>query len=218
MTVCTTLAGKCGMFYHDTSMKPETEKRILELVSNSGGYARTEALLKAGVHPAHLASLVNSGSLVRLKRGLYALANGGDRSELADVQRALPGCVFCLGTALSIHGIGTWEPPEVQLAVLRDRRITLPEFPPIRLFSFSAARFELGVEEHKTGAGTILVYDREKTICDILRFRNAIGIDIAMEALREYLKGKSRNVQKLFDYARRLRMEGTLRGYAEALL
>ncbi len=161
---------------------------------------------------------MSSGTLVRLKRGLYTLTVGGNRSELADVQRAIPGCVFCLGTALSIHGIGTWEPTDVQLAVRRDRRVILPEFPPIRLFSFSGVRFELGVEEHETDTGTILVYDREKTICDILRFRNAIGLDIAMEALREYFKAKPRNVQKLFEYAKQLRMEGTIRAYAEALL
>jgi len=199
-------------------MKPETRKRILELVSSQGGYAATRTLLAAGIHPAQLADLVSSGSLVHLKRGLYTLADGGSRSELADVQRAVPGCVFCLGTALSIHGIGTWEPTDVQLAVRRDRRIVLPAFPPIRLFSFSGVRFELGIEEHETEAGTVFVYDREKTICDILRFRNAIGIDIAMEALREYLKDKPRNVQKLFEYARKLRMEGTVRGYTEALL
>lgn len=146
------------------------------------------------------------------------LAEGERRSELADVQRAVPGCIFCLGTAFSIHETGTWEPPEVQLAVLRDRRIKLPDFPPIRLFSFSGERFELGVQEHKTASGTILVYDREKTICDILRFRNAIGIDIAMEALREYLRGRTKNVPRLFEYAKLLHMEGTIRSYAEALL
>ncbi|HRW25553.1 MAG TPA: type IV toxin-antitoxin system AbiEi family antitoxin domain-containing protein [Spirochaetia bacterium] len=199
-------------------MKPETRERILDIVSSHGGYASSSILFSAGFHPAQLADLVNSGSLTRIKRGLYALAGGVIRSELADVQRAMPGCVFCLGTALSIHGIGTWEPIDVQLAVRRDRRIALPDFPPIRLYSFSGVRFELGVEEHETEAGTILVYDREKTICDILRFRKAIGLDIAMEALREYLKSTPRNVQKLFEYAKRLRMEGTIRGYAEALL
>ena len=199
-------------------MKPETEKRILELISKHGGYASTRILLEAGSHSAQLAALVNAGSLVRLKRGLYTLAQGGNKSELVDVQRSVPGCVFCLGTALSIHGIGTWEPIDVQLAVRRDRRIKLPDFPPIKLFSFSGLRFELGVMEYKTESGTILVYDREKTICDILRFRNTIGLDLAMEALREYLKGRSRNIQKLFEYAKALRMEGTLRGYAEALL
>jgi len=155
--------------------------------------------------------------LIRLKRGLYALADGTERSELVDIQRAVPGGIFCLGTALSLHGIGTWEPPEVQLAIRRDYRITLPDFPQIRLFSFSGVRLELGIIEHATETGTVRVYDQEKTICDIIRFRNTLGLDIAMEALKEYLKGRSRNIPGLLEYAKLLRMEGTMRGYLEVL-
>lgn len=116
-----------------------------------------------------------------------------------------------------MHEIGTWEPPEVQLAIRRDCRIALPDFSPIRLFSFSGARFELGVVEKTTEAGIVRVYDREKTICDVVRFRNALGLDIAMEALREYLKGPSRDIPRLLEYAKLLRMEGSIRGYLEAL-
>ena len=199
-------------------MNADTEKRILALVSSRGGYARTSALLKAGVHPAHIAALVKLGSLERLKQGLYALGGGKKRSELADVQRAMPESIFCLGTALAIHGIGTWEPPEIQLAVQRDRRIKPPAFPPIRVFSFSGERFSLGIEDRKTPGGMIRLYDREKTICDILRFRRVIGLDVAMEALREYLKSGKKNIPTLLDYARLLRVEGTVRTYAEALL
>ncbi|MEI6876946.1 MAG: hypothetical protein WCL50_17665, partial [Spirochaetota bacterium] len=128
-------------------MKPETERSILALLQKQGGYARASALWEAGAHPP----------------------------QLADVQRAVPGAVFCLGTALSIHGIGTWEPPEIQLALRRDRRIKLPDFPPCRVFYFSGARLELGVEERSGSSGPVIVYDREKTICDVLRFRSAIG-------------------------------------------
>jgi len=200
-------------------MKPETKRRILDVISSHGGYSHTKELLKAGVHPAHIAALVVSGSLVRLKRGLYALEDGNRRrSELADVQRAVPGSVFCIGTALSLHGIGTWEPPDVHLAVQRDRRIKTPYFPPVHIFFFSGERFELGREKRSTPSGTILVYDREKTICDVLRFRNVLGLDVAMEALREYLKTRKKDVPKLLDYAKRLRMEGTVRNYMEALL
>jgi predicted transcriptional regulator of viral defense system len=154
---------------------------------------------------------------MNFKRGLYALAKGSKRSEIVDIQKAVPGGVFCLGTALSIHGLGTWEPPEVQLAIRRDSRITLPDFPPIKLYSFSGARFELGVIEKATEAGVIKVHDREKTICDAVRFRNSLGLDIAMEALREYLKGRGRDIPRLLEYARLLRMEGSIRGYLEAL-
>jgi len=198
-------------------MKLETEQQIRNLISSHGGYIRADSLRENGIHTAHIAALVSSGLLIRLKRGLYTLADGTERSELVDIQRTVPGGIFCLGTALSLHGIGTWEPPEVQLAIRRDYRITLPDFPQIRLFSFSGVRFELGIIEQATETGTVRVYDREKTICDIIRFRNALGLDIAMEALKEYLKGRSRNIPRLLEYATLLRMEGTMRGYLEAL-
>lgn len=198
-------------------MTQEIERRILSFIAERGGYSKAEALRAEGFHSSYLTRLVESGALIRLKRGLYALAKGDRRSELVDLQRAVPGAVFCLGTALSVHGIGTWEPPEVQLAIRRDSRIALPEFSPVKLFSFSGIRYELGIVEKATEAGAIRVYDREKTICDVVRFRNSLGIDIAMEALREYLKGRGRDIPRLLEYAKLLGMEGTMHGYLEAL-
>jgi predicted transcriptional regulator of viral defense system len=198
-------------------MTPETMQGILSFFSEQGGYAKAEMLRTKGIRSSQLAQLVESGALVRLKRGLYALAQGAERSELVDIQKAVPGGVFCLGTALSVHGISTWEPPEVQLAIRRDSRIALPESPPIKIFSFSGARFELGIVEQSTPTGIVQVYDREKTICDVVRFRNSLGLDIAMEALREYLKGHGRDIPRLLEYAKLLRMEGSIRGYLEAL-
>lgn len=116
-----------------------------------------------------------------------------------------------------MHALGTWEPSEIQLAIRRDSRIALPDFPPIKLFSFSGVRFELGIVEQATEAGIVRVYAREKTICDLIRFRNSIGMDIAMAALREYLKGRDRNIPRLLEYAKTLRMEGSMRGYLETL-
>jgi predicted transcriptional regulator of viral defense system len=198
-------------------MTPETMEEILSFFSEHDGYAKAKILRAKGIRSSQLAQLVESGDLMRLKRGLYALAQGVERSELVDIQKALPGGVFCLGTALSVHGIGTWEPPEVQLAIRRDSRIALPESPPIKIFSFSGARFELGIVEQSTPTGIVQVYDREKTICDVVRFRNSLGLDIAMEALREYLKGRGRDIPRLLEYAKLLRMEGSIRGYLEAL-
>lgn len=199
-------------------MRLKTEQKIASFMAEEGGYARASTLRNEGIHSSQLSTLVKIGVLVRLKRGLYALANGAERSELVDIQKAIPEGIFCLGTALSIHEIGTWEPPELQLAIHRDYRISIPGTPPIKLFSFSKDRFALGIMEKSFGAGTIRVYDREKTICDIIRFRNAVGMDIAMEALREYLKERTRNIPMLLEYAKLLRMEGSMRGYLEALV
>jgi hypothetical protein len=117
-----------------------------------------------------------------------------------------------------MHGIGTWEPPAIHLTVRRDSRITLPAYPPIKLYTFSGPRFEMGIVEKTTGAGIVQVYDREKTISDVVHFRNSIGFDIAMEALREYLKGHGKDITRLLDYTKLLRIEGTIRGYLEVLV
>ena len=110
----------------------KTEQRIRDFITSLGGYAKADALRAEGIHSNHLSALVESGTLIRLKRGLYALAEGVKRSALVDIQKAVPRGVFCLGTALSVHDLGTWEPAEIQLAVKRDYRIALPAYPPIR--------------------------------------------------------------------------------------
>ena len=199
-------------------MNQKKVEAIRSFVASQGGYVRAKTLREKGIHPSQISALMESGVLVRLKRGLYTIAQDIKRSELVDVQKAIPGGIFCLGTALSIHGIGTWEPPELHLAIRRDYRVAVPPYPPIRFFSFSRARFELGIEEKVFESGIIRVYDAEKTICDVIRFRNTVGMDVAMEALREYVKRRDRNVSRLLEYAKLLRMEGSIRTYLEPLL
>jgi predicted transcriptional regulator of viral defense system len=199
-------------------MNQKKVEAIRFFIASQGGYIRAKTLREKGIHPSQINSLVESGALIRLKRGLYTITQDIERSELVDVQKIIPGGIYCLGTALSIHGIGTWEPPELHLAIRRDYRVAVPSSPPIRFFSFSRARFELGIEEKDFESGIIRVYDAEKTICDVIRFRNTLGMDVAMEALREYVKRQDRNIPRLLEYAKLLRMEGSIRTYLEPLL
>ena len=196
-------------------MVQSIEEKVRNFITSAGGYAKADALRAEGIHSNQLSALVESGAVVRLKRGLYVLPGTGGRSELVDIQQAIPRGVFCLGTALSLHGMGTWVPAEYQLAVPRDYRVALPAYPAIKLYSFSGARFDLAIIEQSTEHGIIRVYSREKTICDIVRFRNSLGLDIVKEALHEYLKSPGRDIPRLLDYARLLRTEGTIRGYLE---
>lgn len=196
-------------------MGKNIEERVRDFIASSGGYAKAESLRAEGIHSNQLSALVESGVIARLKRGLYVLSAGENRSELVDIQKAIPRGVFCLGSALSILGIGTWEPAEHQLAVQRDYHISLPANSFIRLYSFSGARFDIGIIDHVTENGTIRIYNRKKTICDIVRFRNSLGLDIVKEALHEYLKGPEKDIPKLLDYAKLLRTEITIRRYLE---
>lgn len=119
---------------------------------------------------------------------------------------------------LSYYGFSTWDPPEVHVAIPKGRKVVLPDYPPIRLYYFSGIFYETGIIHETTESGVLIqIYDKEKTVCDIVRYRNQIGIDIMKEALSEYLKRKDKNLNKLNSYAKSLKICSVLRQYLEVL-
>jgi predicted transcriptional regulator of viral defense system len=198
-------------------MRKPAWARAIFVMKTQGGYARSRDLRCAGVHPAVLPAMERDGQVLRLRRGLYALPNSKGRDERVEALLAVPGSVLCLGTALSFHELGTWEPPEIYLAVKSGRKLRIPDFPPIRLYHFSAQSFGLGLIEHHGKGGSIRVYDAERTICDLFRFRRRLGADVAAAALRAYMKRRSRNIPKLLSYSEKLRISGAIRQSLEIL-
>ncbi|MDP3178361.1 MAG: type IV toxin-antitoxin system AbiEi family antitoxin domain-containing protein [Spirochaetaceae bacterium] len=199
-------------------MQPISEQRVLSMILERGGYARSKDLRAAGVHPGMLPSLERSGRLVRIKRGLYSLPDNEKGDDRLEALMAIPGSILCLGSALSIHEIGTWEPPEIYLAVQSGRKVQVPELLPIRLFHFAKASFELGLIEKAGQDSRLRVYDAERTICDLFRLKNRLGGDIAAEALREYMKHNERRIPRLLEYAAKLHVLGPLQRSLEILL
>jgi predicted transcriptional regulator of viral defense system len=195
-----------------------SEQAVLTMILERGGYARSRDLRAAGVHPGMLPALARSGRLVCIKRGFYALPDNEKADDRFEALMAIPGSVLCLGSALSIHEIGTWEPPEIYLAVEAGRKVTVPEFLPIRLFHFAKGSFELGIITKSGQGGRLRVYDAERTMCDLFRLKNLVGGDIAAEALREYLKHKERRIPRLLEYAEKLRVLGPIKKSLEVLL
>ncbi len=193
-------------------------ERVMELIAKRGGYARSRDLRAAGVHPSVLPALERAGRLVRLKRGLYALPTRTAREERMEALLGVPGSVLCLGSALSHHRLTTWEPREVYLAIEAGRRVVLPDAPPIRLFHFAAPSFTLGLTEVRARGGTLRLYDAERTVCDVFRFRHRLGRDLASEALRDYIKRPQRRINTMLEYAAKLHVLGSLRASLEALL
>jgi len=162
--------------------------------------------------------MARNGNLVQIKRGLYALPENADGDDRIEALLSAPGSVLCLGSALSILGIGTWEPPEIYLAIPAGRRVLIPDILPVRLFHFAKASFDMGIEERPVPGGILRLYDAERTICDLFRLRHLLGGDLAAEALREYLKRKTRSIPKLLDYAGKLKILGPLKTSLEALV
>lgn len=192
-------------------MDQKTRARIDEYLSSQKGVIRTSDFQTAGLHNSYLTELVDEGALVRLKSGLYLKAENQTVSGFYEIQIALPDAVICLASALSFYELTSYEPPAVHIAIPRDNRTSPPEYPPIRKFSFGRPRYTLGLIQVEDEGNEIAMYDREKTICDSIRYRRTLGQDIVNEAVRNYLGSRDTNIDKLIEYSRVLKSEGPVR-------
>ena len=197
-----------------------THKRASEIFRSHGGTLRTNEALEAGIHPRILYSMRDAGELEQLARGVYRLAAMGPLSnpDLATVAKRAPQGVVCLISALAFHELTTQIPHAVHLALPRNKRTPKIKYPPLRIYRFSAKSFTAGIETHSIEGIDMRVYDAEKTIADCFKYRNKIGLDITIEALRTYHKhrGSKANFQRVLEYARTCRVESVIRPYLEA--
>lgn len=194
-------------------MEPRTLRRIEEYLDDHAGIIRTQEFQRAGFHNAYLATLVDQGRVVRLKPGLYLATESQTASGFFEVHLALPNAVVCLASALSHYELSTYEPPEVQVAIPRGDRTRPPDFPPSRRFSFTEDRYSYGIETESIEGREVRIYDREKSICDAIRFRRTLGQDVVNEAVRNYLGGSPKDIDKVIEYSRALRQEGPVRDH-----
>lgn len=200
-------------------MKAKTKSEILDLFKENFGYAKTEDIKSRGFHHRLLSELEENGSIYKVKHGLYALSDNEHFNSLFESSLIIPNGIICMGSALSYYGLTTWDPIETHIAIPRGSKILVPENLPIKLFHFSGEYFKTGAIEVRLESGqTIKMYDIEKTICDIIRFRNRIGIDIMKESLNEYIKLQEINLNKLNKYADHLKIKSVLNQYLDVLL
>ena len=155
-----------------------------------------------------------NGELTRIKRGVYA-TDDHLASQMLDVEKVVPGGVLCLYSAWSHYQLTTQVPQEYCLAIKRGRKITLPDYPPITLYHWSDTAFNLGITNTEIEGFNVRIYDVEKCVCDAVKYRNKIGIDVCTEIIKEYLKRRDRNVSKLMKYASQLRVAKTLGTYLQ---
>ena len=199
------------------SMSFEKEKRAF---SRSGGLLRTGAALRAGIHPRTLYDMRDEGVVEELSRGLYRLANlpALSNPDLVTVALKVPSGVICLISALAYHEITTQIPHEVHIALPRGAEPPRLKHPPLRVFWFTGRSYTDGVETHKVDGVGLRVYSPEKTLADCFKYRNKLGLDTVLEALRLYRSRKRPNVYDLMKFARVCRVEKVMRPYLEALL
>jgi predicted transcriptional regulator of viral defense system len=181
---------------------------------------RPRDLADAGLPRDYLWRLYKAGDLERLERGLYAVPGSAftENRGLAMVARRVPKGVVCLLSALRFHELTTQDPFEVWLAVERGSRVPRGGYPPLRPFVFSKAVFNAGIEEHAIEGATVRVYSPAKTVADCFRYRNKVGLDVALEALRDCWRQRRSTMDEIWDSARVCRVANVIRPYLESLL
>jgi predicted transcriptional regulator of viral defense system len=184
-----------------------------------GGALRAAEAIAAGIHPRTLYAMRNSGDIERLTRGVYRLSELAPLSnpDLATVAKRVPQGVICLISALAFHELTTQVPHEIHLAIPRSARRPKLEYPPLRVYRYSTGAFESGAETHTIDRIPVRIYEPEKTLADCFKFRNKIGMDVALEALHAYRRRGHSRLQKILDYARICRVERVMRPYLEAI-
>jgi len=153
-------------------------------------------------------------------RGIYRLTNLPPISDpdLVTVSLRYPKAVICLVSALAFHDITTQIPHRVSIAVPRHTRLPSIDYPPLQIYQYSDKSFKNGIEEYQIDNVDIKIYSMEKTLADSFKFRNKIGMDIVLEALKLYKTKKKSNVSALLNYAKINRVEKVMRPYLEASL
>jgi predicted transcriptional regulator of viral defense system len=198
--------------------KPRTqEERVLEIARREG-ILRPRDLDRHGIARTHLQRLERSALLERAGRGLYRLpsANLTEHHSLAAACKLVPRGVVCLLSALRFHDLTTQAPFEVWLAIGVRARRPSQATPPLRIVRFSGPAFTRGVEKHVVEGVEVRVYGAAKTVADCFKYRNKIGLDVAIEALRDYRRRHPRGMDELWRYARICRVANVMRPYLEA--
>lgn len=197
----------------------EKEISTLNLV-NSGGILRARDFSRAGISSIKIQQAKKSGVLIKLGRGLYVSSNRKPTSQdhLAEIAIKYPRSIFCLLTALQIHGITTQAPHEVWLAIDNKARAPSIDYPPLHIARFSGPALTEGVEQKSIdGVVQIPVTTVAKTIADCFKYRKKIGLDIALEALKDAWRQKKVTMDELWGAAEICRMTNVMRPYLESL-
>ena len=198
-------------------MESSRSSPALDLLREKG-IVRAHELARIGVAGETLQQLLRRGALVRISRGLYAAPDRAlnEHDQLAQLAIKHPRMVFCLLTALQIHGLTTQSPHEVWVAISPNARAPRVSYPPLRIVRFSDPGIQI-VPISLDGVVRIPVTSIAKTIADCFKFRNKIGLDIALEALRDAWRQKKVTMDELWESAQLCRVANVMRPYLESL-
>ena len=193
-------------------------EEVARLVRKAGVF-RPRELDRVGIPRQYLRQAQDRGLVRRIGRGLY-VAEGSRVTEhhtLAEATKRVPHGIVCLLSALRFHGLTTQSPHKVWIAIAHKARRPRADYPPMRIVHFSGAALSYGVTEKKLEGVIVRVFDSAKTVADCFKFRNKIGLDVALEALRDCYRQRKATMDEIFMAARVCRVARIMQPYLESL-
>ena len=193
------------------------DDKLRLLIEQHGGYITRKEIIGNRYLYYRLLEAVKSGEIIRLKPGVYCMEDAMAET-IIDLEKIVPDGVLCLYSAWAHYRLTTQIPQGFYVAIPRKQKITLPDYPPIILNYWDRSIYGVGIVRQQIDGFAIPIYDMEKSVCDAIRYRNKIGIDVSSEILKNYLSRKERNITRLTAYAKSMRIAGILNKYLEIQL
>lgn len=189
---------------------------ISDIIASQGGIITTDSMTGQAEYKRVLRA-VSRGELIKLRHGVYAVPEAAF-STMIDIDKVVPGGVVCLYSAWMHHQLSTQVPPAFCIAIESKRKIKVPTAVPVNLYYWKSENLQFGIERRNISGFDVLITDVERSVCDAVKYRNKIGLDLCAEIIRSYLARNNRNLSRLMDYARRLRVANVLNNYLEISL
>jgi predicted transcriptional regulator of viral defense system len=200
-------------------MKPK-EIGLVDFLKKKGGIASYADIMQAGFNKALLKSIMNSGRILKVDRGLYRLSEGFTipNPDLVVASIKIPKGTVCLLSALAFHEATDEVPRYVYIAIPRGSHANKIKYPPVKIYRFAPNAWRTGIEKHKIGKYEIKVYSLAKTVADCFKFRNKIGIDVARQALKVALEERGVEPTEIMKYAKICRVHRIIKPIIEAMI
>jgi len=196
------------------------KQKLVYFIKNRGGLAGYSEIRKAGFDKSLIRSVIKSGQVKRIDRGLYQLTAGNyvPNPDLVAVSIKAPKGIICLLSALAFHEATSEIPRYVQIAISRGKHANRIKHPPVKYYRYAPDIWEEGVEGHEIQGHKIRVYNLARTVIDCFKFRNKIGLDVARDALKIAVREKGASPKEIMKYAKLCRVEGIIKPILEAII
>lgn len=208
--------------YHIDMEKETPSQRISSFIRDKGGYVKMKELKEASFRTGSIKKFVEAGIIDKIKPGLYRISDleypANVSLSFVDISKAIPAGVICLISALSHYDLTTFNPSKIFVSIPNEKYAPNIIYPPTEFFYFRDRFYKTGIEVIDTVYGEVKIYNREKTICDMFRYRNKLGEDLAIEGLKNYINYKYADLYKLQQYAVICQVKKIVLPYLKALV